>query len=235
MECNRDEALRAKTIAEDRIGKKDFPGAKKFALKAKTLYPELDGITQILTTVDVYISAENKISGETDWYGVLSVSPSADDETLRKQYRKLALMLHPDKNKSIGADGAFKLISEAWSLLSDKSKRLAYNQRTQNNVAKPKPKPPVTTPTPNKRSDTFWTICLRCKMHYEYLKMYLNHTLLCPNCHEAFMATETAPNRLLLLLSSNFVFLILLFKYPSHPAEVCCDSLYALFTLSCAC
>ncbi|KAL3630684.1 hypothetical protein CASFOL_023668 [Castilleja foliolosa] len=233
MECNRDEALRAKTIAEDKIVKKDFPGAKKFVLKAKTLYPELDGITQILTIIDVYISAENKISGETDWYGVLNVSPSADDETLRKQYRKLALMLHPDKNKSIGADGAFKLISEAWSLLSDKSKRLAYNQRrghrggfqqkvhmhtggpsappsqangvfnfatkttpvpkTQNNVAKPKTKPPVATPPSNERSDTFWTICLRCKMHYEYLKMYINHTLLCPNCHEAFMATETAP------------------------------------------
>ncbi|KAL0321534.1 UNVERIFIED_CONTAM: Chaperone protein DnaJ [Sesamum calycinum] len=69
----------------------------------------------MLTTVDVYVSAENKISGEIDWYGVLGVSPSSDDETIRKQYRKLALMLHPDKNKSVGSDGAFKLISEAWS------------------------------------------------------------------------------------------------------------------------
>ncbi|KAL6509264.1 hypothetical protein OROGR_022574 [Orobanche gracilis] len=231
MECNREEAFRAKLIAEGKIEKKDFPGAKKFALKAKTLYPELDGITQTLTTVDVYISAENKISGEVDWYGVLSVNPSADDETIRKQYRKLALMLHPDKNRSIGADGAFKLISEAWSLLSDKAKRLLYNQRrgfgglqhkvnmhtagpsasarpndifnfatktTQVpnipvNVPKPKP-PPKRTPTmPNKRSDTFWTVCFRCKMHYEYLKIYLNHTLLCPNCNDAFVAAETAP------------------------------------------
>ncbi|KAI3458027.1 hypothetical protein Pfo_014690 [Paulownia fortunei] len=229
MECNRDEALRAKSIAESKIEKKDFAGAKKFALKAQTLYPGLDGISQILTTLDVYVSAENKISGEIDWYGVLGVNPSADDETIRKQYRKLALMLHPDKNKSVGADGAFKLISEAWSLLSDKAKRLAYNQRrgskgfqqkvqmhtggpsapsrangifnfasrttsvpkTQNNIAKA---PPIPTPTPSyQRNDTFWTICHRCKMHYEYLKMYLNHTLLCPNCHEAFMASETAP------------------------------------------
>lgn len=232
MECNRDEALRAKSIAEDKLEKKDFAGARKFALKAQTLYPGLDGITQILTTLDVYVCAENKISGETDWYGVLGVNPSADEETIKKNYRKLALSLHPDKNKSVGADGAFKLISEAWSLLSDKNKRLQYNQRrgskgfqqkaqmhsggpsapsrgngvftfasrtpsvskNQYNNAKPPPQPPKTTSASSRpRSDTFWTICHRCKMHYEYLKVYLNSTLLCPNCREAFMASETAP------------------------------------------
>lgn len=232
MECNRDEALRAKSIAEEKLEKKDFAGAKKFALKAQTLYPALDGISQILTSLEVYVSAENKISGEMDWYGVLGVNPSADDETIKKQYRKLALSLHPDKNKSVGADGAFKLISEAWSLLSDKNKRLTYNQRrgsrgfqqktqmhtggssapsrangifstggrpqsvskNQSNTAKPRPPPPKPTPAPsNQRNDTFWTICHRCKMHYEYLKVYLNHTLLCPNCRQAFTAVETAP------------------------------------------
>ncbi|XP_057798635.1 uncharacterized protein LOC131014626 [Salvia miltiorrhiza] len=231
MECNRDEALRAKSIAEDKLEKKDFAGARKFALKAQTLYPGLDGISQILTTLDVYVSAENKISGEIDWYGVLGVNPSADEETIKKHYRKLALSLHPDKNKSVGADGAFKLISEAWGLLSDKNKRLQYNQRrgsrgfqqkaqmhsggssapsrangifnfgsrtpsvskNQNNAAKPPPPPPKPAPAPPPRNDTFWTICHRCKMHYEYLKMYLDHTLLCPNCREAFVASETAP------------------------------------------
>ncbi|KAL0452427.1 UNVERIFIED_CONTAM: Chaperone protein DnaJ [Sesamum latifolium] len=266
MECNRDEANRAKSIAESKLEQKDYAGAKKFALKAQTLYPGLDGIAQMLTTLDVYISAECKISGEVDWYGVLGVNPSADDETLKKQYRKLALMLHPDKNKSIGADGAFKLISEGWSLLSDKEKRLAYNQRrgckgSQQNVptytggqnvptytggqnvptytggpsapppnenqfftfatrSPPAPKSknrsgkvprmptrtptqtygPSSTPTPTpphppsyQRPNTFWTLCHRCKMQYEYLKVYLNHTLLCPNCHQPFMATQTAP------------------------------------------
>ncbi|KAK4436233.1 Chaperone protein DnaJ [Sesamum alatum] len=251
MECNRDEANRAKSIAESKLEQKDYVGAQKFALKAQTLYPGLDGISQLLAMLDVYISAENKINGEVDWYGVLGVNPSADDETLKKQYRKLALALHPDKNKFIGADGAFKLISEAWSLLSDKVKRLAYNQRRsfkgfEQNVptytagpsaappppppppmenpfftfmsrSPPAPKPknrsgkaptrtptyahgPSSTPTPTpppppsyQRPDTFWTICQRCKMQYEYLKVYLNHTLLCPNCHQPFMATQTAP------------------------------------------
>ncbi|XP_052175404.1 uncharacterized protein LOC127790148 [Diospyros lotus] len=228
MECNKDESVRAKVIAERKLTEKDFGGAKKFAMKAQSLYPGLEGLSQMLTIVDVYIAAENKVSGEVDWYGILGVNPSADDDTVRKQYRKLALMLHPDKNKSIGADGAFKLISEAWSLLSDKAKRLAYNERRsskgfhqkvpvqsggpsapptangfhnfsnrassnarmQTNTAQMRP---TSVGTSHRRADTFWTICHRCSMHYEYLRIYLNHNLLCPNCRQAFMASETGP------------------------------------------
>ena len=225
MECNKDEATRAKEIAEKKFLVKDIMGAKKFALKAQTLFPGLEGIPQMLSTLDVYISAENKISGEADWYGILGVDQQADDETVRKQYRKLALMLHPDKNKSIGADGAFKLISQAWTLLSDKAKRVAYdlkrnvkvNQKVSNTTGgssatpgvnstkstKSSAKPPKSTTrtshsssptsTHKPKPSTFWTVCHRCKMQYEYLRVYLNHNLLCPNCHEPFLAVETAP------------------------------------------
>lgn len=227
MECNKDEAVRAKEIAERKFTERNYSAAKKFVLKAQNLYPGLDGLSQMMTTLEVYISAENKMSGEMDWYGILGVNHLADDETIRKQYRKLALVLHPDKNKSLGAEGAFKLVSEAWSLLSDKAKRLAYNQKRDlkggrqktsthprgtsvppsangfqnfNNVAsnaknvQSKVRTGATSfqPLPRK-PDTFWTLCNRCKTHYEYLRVYLNHTLLCPNCHEAFLAVEKAP------------------------------------------
>ncbi|KAK4762686.1 hypothetical protein SAY86_008454 [Trapa natans] len=129
MECNKDDAIRAKEIAEKKFMEKDMAGAKKFALKAQRLYPELEGIYQMLASLDVHVSAENKIHGVSDWYGILGVSPLADDEAVRKQFRKLALMLHPDKNKSAGADEAFKLVSEAWCVLSDKAKRGAYDQK----------------------------------------------------------------------------------------------------------
>ncbi|XP_047341645.1 uncharacterized protein LOC124945288 [Impatiens glandulifera] len=236
MECNKEEAIRAQELSEKKLKEKDYAGAKRFALKAQALYPGLDGISQILTTVDVYICGENKINGEIDWYSVLGVDPLSDEDTIRKQYRKLALVLHPDKNKFVGADGAFKFISEAWSLLSDKSKRLAYNQRrnfkvqtmprgnstsssagngfhnphsrpaptnsnsnTQRTTAAADRRPPPSQAKANnksstrQRTDTFWTLCRRCKMHYEYVKLYLNHTLLCPNCHQPFVASETAP------------------------------------------
>ncbi|XP_061358267.1 uncharacterized protein LOC133302498 [Gastrolobium bilobum] len=231
MECNKDEAVRAKEIAERKFSEREYVGAKKFAVKALNLYPDLEDLSQFLTTLDIYISAENKVSGEMDWYGILGVSPFADDETVRKQYRKLALTLHPDKNKSLGAEGAFKLVSEAWSLLSDKTKRLEYNQKrslkgfqhntpnhvgsqsdapssngfynfkknvttnvkTGNSNARAPRAPSTSVPPPHKKAETFWTICNRCRTHYEYLRIYLNHTLLCPNCNEAFVAVERGP------------------------------------------
>ncbi|KAI3976036.1 hypothetical protein MKX01_016719 [Papaver californicum] len=232
MECNRDEAIRAKEIAERKFTARDVAGAKKFAIKAQNLFPGLEGISQMLLTLDVHLSGENKIGDEADWYGILGVNPSADDDTVRKKYRKLALMLHPDKNKSIGAEGAFKLISEAWSLLSDKAKRIIYDQRrflkasqqkvpsasgvssatppgangfhnfttpssnvkahktTTKAAAAPAPTPAPALPRHSK-PNTFWTACHRCKMQYEYLRVYQNHKLLCPNCHEPFLAVET--------------------------------------------
>ncbi|CAM0870258.1 unnamed protein product [Alopecurus aequalis] len=129
MECNKDEALRAKEIAERKFESRDLQGAKKFALKAKALFPDLDGITQLVTTLDIYLTSEVKIAGEKDWYSILSVDMSADDETVKKQYRKLALQLHPDKNKSVGAEGAFQIIKEAWNVLSDRIKRTLYDQK----------------------------------------------------------------------------------------------------------
>ncbi|CAH8345724.1 unnamed protein product [Eruca vesicaria subsp. sativa] len=130
MECNKDEAIRAMDIAKRKVTENDYTGAKTFAVKAQNLYPQLDGLKQVLMLIDVYISAGNKINGgEPDWYGVLGVDPLADDGVVKKQYRKLALLLHPDKNKCEGAEGAFKLILEAWSLLSDKVKRIAFDQK----------------------------------------------------------------------------------------------------------
>ncbi|CAI0442444.1 unnamed protein product [Linum tenue] len=209
MECNRGEAARAKEIAEKKFFEKDLVGARKFALKAKNLYPELEGITQMVATLDVYISSENKVNGEEDWYGILGTNPLADDDMVRKQYRKLALILHPDKNKSVGADGAFKLISMAWSTLSDKTKRVAYDQNRKTNIFR-KASSHYSSPVSSQKSKqpkTFWTVCHQCRMQYEYLRIYLDHNLLCPNCHEPFIATEKAPpssNRFKLSAQANF-------------------------------
>jgi len=83
--------------------------------------------------INVYISASNKEEGESDWYGILGVDPLADDETVKKHYKTLALLLHPDKNRFNGAEGAFKLVLDAWSLLSDKAKRIALIKRENQN------------------------------------------------------------------------------------------------------
>lgn len=46
MECNKDEAIRARVIGERKLTEKDYVGAKKFVVKAQSLFPELEGIPQ---------------------------------------------------------------------------------------------------------------------------------------------------------------------------------------------
>lgn len=58
-----------------------------------------------------------------DWYLLLRVDEDADIDTIRKQYLKFALQLHPDKNKHPQAEIAFKLVSDAYTCLSDNAKR----------------------------------------------------------------------------------------------------------------
>ncbi|MBA0672085.1 hypothetical protein Goklo_025331 [Gossypium klotzschianum] len=131
---------------------------------AENLYPALDGLPQLIVALDVYISADEKINGEVDWYRVLGVQPYAAEDTIWKHYMKLAFILHPDKNKFAGA-GAFKLLLEAWSLLSDKARRFSYDQKLNLRVLKTysNSAPPRST-----RTDTFWTTCSSCKMQFKY-------------------------------------------------------------------
>eukprot|EP00616_Rhizochromulina_sp_CCMP1243_P019678 CAMPEP_0118973774 /NCGR_PEP_ID=MMETSP1173-20130426/10903_1 /TAXON_ID=1034831 /ORGANISM="Rhizochromulina marina cf, Strain CCMP1243" /LENGTH=128 /DNA_ID=CAMNT_0006923467 /DNA_START=91 /DNA_END=474 /DNA_ORIENTATION=- len=63
-----------------------------------------------------------------DYYKVLGVSRTADEKQLKKAYRKLALKYHPDKNPSPEAEEAFKKVSEAYDVLSDKDKRAGYDR-----------------------------------------------------------------------------------------------------------
>lgn len=65
-----------------------------------------------------------KRSKTVDAYKILGVSLSAGTAEIKSQYRKLALTYHPDKAlDQAGASEAFRLISEAHSLLLDESKR----------------------------------------------------------------------------------------------------------------
>jgi len=64
-----------------------------------------------------------------DPYKILGVARDADENTIRKTYRKLARELHPDVNPdNPAAEARFKAVSEAYSVLSDPEKRKAYDE-----------------------------------------------------------------------------------------------------------
>ena len=62
-----------------------------------------------------------------DFYEVLGVPRNADNNAIKKAYRKLSLKYHPDKNKEDTAEEIFKKISYAYQILSDPQKRQDYD------------------------------------------------------------------------------------------------------------
>ncbi len=68
-------------------------------------------------------------TAKRDYYEVLGVDRNADENDIKKSYRKLAVQYHPDKNPGDGeAEEQFKEITEAYEVLSDDTKRARYDQ-----------------------------------------------------------------------------------------------------------
>jgi len=66
---------------------------------------------------------------EKDLYSILGVKKSDDATAVKKQYRKLARELHPDKTKGDKKlEDRFKEVSEAYEVLSDDKKRAEYDE-----------------------------------------------------------------------------------------------------------
>ena len=81
-----------------------------------------------LLQTTVKLSTEREMG--VDYYNILKVNHSATDDDLKKAYKRLAMIWHPDKNPSARRDEAeakFKRISEAYDVLSDPQKRQIYD------------------------------------------------------------------------------------------------------------
>jgi curved DNA-binding protein CbpA len=80
-----------------------------------------------------------------DYYQVFGVEKVANDQQIKKAYRKLAHRFHPDKNTSDNADQIFQEINEAYEVLGDPAKRQWYDNVLANPLSELIPDPPVSS------------------------------------------------------------------------------------------
>ncbi|XP_027186525.1 uncharacterized protein [Cicer arietinum] len=184
MDCNKEEALRAKGIAEKKMESKDFAGARTFVLKARKLYPDLENIAQMLVVCDVHCFAEQKL---------LEAAFKLIGEAQR-------VLLDRDKRSSLDMNlSRFSMIRTAMPSHHQRNVQVNFNPVMQTNVR------PIFTnlnlqqqhqsrqPTQqgiNVGASSFWTMCSFCKVRYEYPRAYLNRSLRCQQCGKPFIAYE---------------------------------------------
>ena len=81
-----------------------------------------------------------------DYYHILGVTNKASVSEIKRAYRRLAVIYHPDKNPDPAAEQFFKEVNEAYDVLSDDIKRSEYDFSVQNPFsdvllsAEPKPR-----------------------------------------------------------------------------------------------
>lgn len=144
------EAQKCIKLAKDAIKNEDYEKAKKFTEKSVRIFRTQEA-NDLLKFLDTKLSSRTRknskettnnipqqsytqeqveiceqILKKSNYYDILSLKKDASEEEVKKQYRKLALKLHPDKNNAPQANEAFKKVTKAYACLSDKNKRRFY-------------------------------------------------------------------------------------------------------------
>jgi molecular chaperone DnaJ len=77
------------------------------------------------------MSTNTTLSSQSNLYDILGIAPNADDDEVRRAFRSLARLLHPDVNASVDAAQRFARVAHAHSILSDPERRQAYDASRQ--------------------------------------------------------------------------------------------------------
>ncbi|CAL4917617.1 unnamed protein product [Urochloa decumbens] len=161
-----EQARRAQALAEKCFLAGNVSAARHWMLSAARLAPALPGVAQAAAAYDVHAAAAR--GRPVDWYAVLGLpQPRSSSggagavvlahDDIKRQHRRLCLLVHPDKNPSAAADGAFKLVHAAWEALSARhptsdddtaAAAAAPTQPARRPPPRPPDPPPRRTPAP---------------------------------------------------------------------------------------
>ncbi|XP_008812519.1 uncharacterized protein LOC103723393 [Phoenix dactylifera] len=169
MEHQKKEAMKTLEQAEELFKANDLQGALTRAEKARGLLPSLPGVLNVLVAYHVHAAAREKKlpSGETDWYYVLFVRPSSHPEVIKRNYKIFRLLTHPGKNKYAAAEGAFKLVEQAWRCINSST----TSPEPQITTSRRHPPPPPARsgdakPKPATRNSDGNLVCPHCQAEF---------------------------------------------------------------------
>ncbi|KAJ1424776.1 DnaJ domain containing protein [Sesbania bispinosa] len=174
---NKVEAERLLDMGEKMLQTQDLKTSRQLAILAQEVEPLHEGSDQLLAILDVLEAAEKCVNDNTlDWYSILQVGRGTNDlDLIKKQYRRFAIILQPNRNLFSFAHEALKLVSEAWAVLSDPAQKSIYDKAFGR-----------TSGESGDDTSTFWTACPYCYRLYEYLRVYEDCCLKCQNCERSF-------------------------------------------------
>ena len=67
-----------------------------------------------------------------NYYKILELEENSSSDEIKKSFRRLSLMYHPDRNKSLDAASRFQEINEAYEVLGNIENRNKYNRKINN-------------------------------------------------------------------------------------------------------
>jgi len=145
-----------------------------------------------------------RVMSAATFYDIFGLKFGQFDEIIvRKEYRKLAIRLHPDKNSDPEATKAFQKVGEALQTLTDPGKRIRYDmelRKPKSRAPAPMPqqwpqKPPggyappgFMPPPPPSTSSMYNVACNNCKAQLQvflpnnYTPAPMMHVVSCPAC-----------------------------------------------------
>ncbi|XP_074325022.1 uncharacterized protein LOC141661898 [Apium graveolens] len=133
FDCD-DEALRCISTAEHHLCDRDYDQCKLYASRVRESDMRRAQAEQILAIADTLDTCDKKRGKHhLDWYGLLKVENNCvDSELMESNYRRLIGLLDPRNNSFPFADNAFRLVKEAWNVLTNPATKFEYDEFLRN-------------------------------------------------------------------------------------------------------